>query len=196
MTRTLSQRIMELMIKQLATIDDLYAYDGPGGAELVDGKLVEMSPTGAMPSYSAGDIFIALREYEKRTKSGRAYPDNVAYLVKLPHRQSFSPDASYHLNRKMSAKFINGAPIFAVEVRSEHDYGPAAERALAEKRADYFAAGTLVVWDVDVLRDIRIRSYRQDAADQPRVYEQNDTATAEPALPGFEFPVANLLPED
>ena len=184
------------MIKQLATIDDLYAYDGPGGAELVDGRIVEMSPTGAIPSYSAGNIFIALREYEKRIKSGRAYPDNIAYLVKLPHRQSFSPDASYHLNRKMGAKFVKGSPIFAVEVRSEHDYSPAAERALAEKRADYFAAGTLVVWDVDVLQQYAVRSYRHDAQETPLVFAVDQIATAQPALPGFTFPVAGLLPDD
>src|SRR3712207_7434649 len=34
-------------------------------------------------------------------------------------------------------KFLEGAPVFAVEVRSEGDYGPAAEQAMAEKRADY-----------------------------------------------------------
>ena len=41
-------------------------------------------------------------------------------------------------------KFYDGAPIFAAEVRSESDYGPDAEAAMARKRADYFAAGTLV----------------------------------------------------
>ena len=39
-------------------------------------------------------------------------------------------------------KFFQGAPVFAVEVRSEGDYGPRAEREMAAKRADYFAAGT------------------------------------------------------
>ena len=33
------------------------------------------------------------------------------------------------------------------------DYGPAAEKAMAHKRADYFAAGTQVVWDVEILRE-------------------------------------------
>jgi hypothetical protein len=41
--------------------------------------------------------------------------------------------------------FLEGASVFAVEVRSKTDYDPAAERALAQKRADYFAAGTQVV---------------------------------------------------
>jgi Uma2 family endonuclease len=48
-------------------------------------------------------------------------------------------------------KFYEGAPIFAVEVRSENDYGLKAEERIAEKRADYFVAGTLVMWDVDLL---------------------------------------------
>ena len=40
-------------------------------------------------------------------------------------------------------------PAFAAEVRSENDSGLAAESEMADKRSDYFAAGTLVVWDVD-----------------------------------------------
>jgi hypothetical protein len=39
-------------------------------------------------------------------------------------------------------EFLEGAPVFAVEIRSKSDYGPAAERAMQEKRADYFACGT------------------------------------------------------
>ena len=41
------------------------------------------------------------------------------------------------------------SPTFAVEVRSEGNYGDAAEEEMAAKRADYFQAGTAVVWDVD-----------------------------------------------
>jgi hypothetical protein len=39
-------------------------------------------------------------------------------------------------------KFLQGAPLFAFEVPSEGDFGPAAEREIAAKRRDYFAAGT------------------------------------------------------
>lgn len=68
-------------------------------------------------------------------------------LVTLPNRRSFSPDAAFHVG-PLSDDFLDGAPIFAVEIRSKDDYGPAAEARLAAKRADYFAGGTLVVWDV------------------------------------------------
>ena len=66
-------------------------------------------------------------------------------------------------------KFFEGAPVFAVEVRSEGDYGQAAETAMARKRADYFAAGTLVVWDVNLLSEEVIKCYRADSSSEPRI---------------------------
>jgi len=64
---------------------------------------------------------------------------------------------------------------------------------LAEKRADYFAAGTLVVWDVDLLNNDTIKVYRASAPDQPTMYRRGETAEAEPALPGWRMPVDELL---
>ena len=89
---------------------------------------------------------------------------------------------------------MNGAPVFAVEVRSENDYGAVSEQEMAQKRADYFAAGTAVVWDVDVLRDFEVRSYRTDAPDSPTVFRRGETAHAEPALPGWSVPVDDFMP--
>ncbi len=73
-------------------------------------------------------------------------------------------------------------------MRSEDDYGPAAERAMAAKRADYFAAGAEVVWDVDLQGPDTIHVYRPGAK-EPRVFRTEDTADAEPAVPGWRFPV-------
>jgi Uma2 family endonuclease len=89
---------------------------------------------------------------------------------------------------------MNGAPVFAAEVRSENDYGDHAEDELRQKRADYFAAGTLVVWDVDVLRERVVRVYRADTPDQPVIYRSGDLAEAEPALPGWSMLVDDFLP--
>jgi hypothetical protein len=38
---------------------------------------------------------------------------------------------------------------------------------MAEKRGDYFSAGTQVVWDVDVLREERVLVYRASASVPP-----------------------------
>jgi hypothetical protein len=45
------------------------------------------------------------------------------------------------------------------EIRNKSDYGPAAELAMAEKRASYFACETQVAWDVDLLGEDVIKSY-------------------------------------
>ena len=92
-------------------------------------------------------------------------------------------------------KFLDAAPVFAVEVISENDYGPSAEKAMAQKRADYFAAGTLVVWDVDLLSPDVIKSYNHDRPDTPTIYRKGELATAEPAVPGWSFPVDDLFPQ-
>ena len=93
-------------------------------------------------------------------------------------------------------RFAAGAPIFAVEVRSENDYGEQAEQTMRDKRADYFAAGTQVVWDVDLLGPDVIRSYRASDPDHPvAVFRRGDAAHAEPALPRWSLPVDDLFPQ-
>jgi Uma2 family endonuclease len=178
--------------KRDATIDDLHHVEGK--AEIVDGELVLMSAASYRHGLVALEIAVSLREYGKRTGHGQALPDNVGFIVDLPHRRSFSPDAAF-ATQPVTDNFVDGAPVFAVEVRSSEDFGPAAERAMAEKRADYFAAGTLVVWDVDTLRDQVVRAYRASGPEAPTVFHRGDSANAEPAIPGWWMPVDDLFQE-
>ena len=174
-----------------ATIEDLYKVEGK--AELVDGEIVHTSPTGQMPGYAARQILFSLHRYEQQTKSGYAIGDNVGFKVNLPRRKSLSPDASFYAGELKGMKFFEGAPVFAAEVRSEGDYGPAAEEAMARKRADYFAAGTLVVWDVDLLSETPVRVFRAADPENPTAYRRGETAEAEPALPGWTMLVDDLF---
>lgn len=176
-----------------ATIDDLYRV--PGKAELVRGEIVLMLPTGGLPGYAAFRICVSLDEYARRTKRGYAIGDNVGFVVDLPDRKSFCPDAAYYVGF-LSMKFIDGPPVFAVEVRSEGDYGPAAEQKLAEKRSDYFAAGTKVVWDVDLEGPDTVRVYRADNPEHPTIYRHGQIAEGEPAVPGWSMPVDDLFPPE
>lgn len=165
-----------------------------GKAEIVGGEVVRMAPTGGLPGYAAGEIFVSLRAYARASGRGHALGDNVGFLVDLPARRSFSPDAAFH-DGPLAMDFMRGAPALAVEVRSAGDYGPQAEVALAAKRADYFAAGTLVVWDVDLRGLDVIRVYRAADPAQTRVYRRGETAEAEPALLGWTFAVDELFPD-
>ena len=175
-----------------ATIEDLYKVEGK--AELVNGEIILMSPTGILPGYAGDVIAFSLFGYSQRRKFGRAVADNKAFMVNLPHRKSFSPDAAFHIGTETGMKFYKGAPVFAVEVRSENDYGPRAERQMAKKRADYFAAGTLVVWDVDLLSDDVVRVYRASEPERAAIYRKGQVAEAEPAVPGWTMAVDDLFP--
>src|SRR5919206_623770 len=104
-----------------ATIEDLYRLPENGKAELVNGKIVLMSPTGFAPGYAADEIFASLREYARRTGAGWAIADNKGFRVNLPNRQSFSPDAAFYVGPNPGMRFLDGAPVFAVEVGSEGD---------------------------------------------------------------------------
>jgi Uma2 family endonuclease len=178
-----------------ATLDDLYAVDGK--AELIAGRIVKFMPSGFAPSRAAMKIAMRLDAYSDRTKAGLAFADGVGYALKRSlrqGRQSFCPDASYYIGPlpRNRMRFIDGVPALAVEVRSEGDYGESAETRLADKRADYFEAGTEVVWDVDPLaRTVAV--YRAAAPQQPDIYPTGQIADAEPALPGFRVPVDDIF---
>jgi Uma2 family endonuclease len=177
-----------------ATVEDLYSTDGK--AELIRGTIVRLMPTGRKPNRVALRIVRSLDDYAENAGVGEAYTDNMGFVVPelSSGRRSFSPDASLYSGPfpDDELRFIEGPPTFAAEVRSENDYGDAAERILAEKRADYFEAGTLVVWDVDPVNEC-IHVYRHTDTDHPVTYGRGEAAEAEPAVPGWQVAVDRII---
>ena len=203
-----------MTVKTQATIEDLYHVDGK--AEIVNGEIIHMPPTGFLPGRTGGAVYRSLSAHERKAKSGFAIPDNVGFHVHLPNRESFSPDAAWFTGEPTGMRFVEGAPIFAVEVRSEEDYGPVSEpravatgsndgkseamlknpmteRAIAAKRADYFAAGTLCVWDVDLLSSDVIKAYHANDPENPLIFRRGEMAHAGEAVPGWSMPVDDLF---
>ncbi len=173
-----------------ATLDDLSRT--PGKAELIGGRIVHHMATGRKPNRVAFRIARSLDDHAAQTGRGEAYTDNMGFAVpELPSgRESFSPDASFY-DGPLPAdpmRFIEGPPTFAAEVRSENDYGPAAEAEMADKRADYFAAGTQVVWDVDPVAEC-IHVYKASHPTQSTPFQRGQVADAEPAVSGWRVSV-------
>jgi Uma2 family endonuclease len=173
-----------------ATLDDLYRVEGK--AELIGGRIVPIMPTGHLPNLVAGRIFRSLAGHVDVLGRGEVYTGGMGFAVNelSSGRQSFSPDVSYYLGPFPSnpMRFVDGPPTFAVEVRSEGDYGPSAEAEMAAKRADYFEAGTQVVWDVDPIAGC-VHVYRAAAPDQPESYVRGQEVDAEPSVPGWRVAV-------
>ena len=182
-----------LAAKRPASVDDLYKVDGK--AELVNGELVLMIPTGYLHGKACSRISRSLLDYEDSVGGGHSFGDNVGFLVDLDHRKSFSPDAAWYTGKipEVEMDFLPDVPVFAVEVRSKEDVGLRAERELAQKRADYFAAGALVVWDVDMNGEEVIRKYTSDNPEQAIGFRRGEIADAEPAVPKWRLAVDALF---
>lgn len=175
-----------------ATLADLMRADGK--AELINGKVVHYMATGFRPGVVAGRIFRRLADYADTPHRGVALGDGVGFAVPelASGRESFSPDAAYYAGPLPAdaMRFVPGAPDFAVEVRGTGDFGPAADCENVAKRVDYFAAGTLVVWDVDPVAGT-VRRYTADGV--VAEFAAGTEADAEPALPGWRLAVDWLM---
>ena len=177
-----------------ATLEDLARE--PGKAELIGGRIVRYMPTGHKPNRVASRIFRSLDDHADLIGIGITYTDSMGFTIpELPSgRRSFSPDVSYYVGPlpKNLMRFVDGPPTLAVEVRSEGDRGPAALAIMAAKRADYFEAGTLVVWDVDPVAET-VAVYRADAPDTATLHAMGQVAEAEPAAPGWRMEVSRIF---
>ena len=180
----LTQNKTELLFEQLMKIE--------GKAEIVGGRIVRGESDGFLPALAKVEILVSLDHYARRTKNGRALGGTVAFRVDLPLRKSFCADAAYIFQpRDGNMGPVEGAPVFAVEIRSENDYGPAAERAISAKITDYFAAGTRAVWDVDLLGENVVTLHQPQS--EPLVFRRGEIANAGAALAEWTMAVDEIF---
>ncbi|HEU0302648.1 MAG TPA: Uma2 family endonuclease [Longimicrobium sp.] len=174
-----------------ATLEDLWEFEGP--AELINGEIVPMTGPNLGSADAAFYVRTSLHAHAKAHGGGRAISEHAPFILQTPRTQVLIPDVAWFTGDADRYEHVHGAPALAVEIRSTGDYGRTAERAMAIKRDLYFAAGTLVVWDVDVPREGWIRVYHADDPENPIVFRRGEIADAEPAVPGWRFPVDELF---
>ncbi len=167
-----------------ATIEDLYKVEGK--AELVNGEIILMSPTGLRPSYCGrGNLYphYAITGKSINWDGLSLTTPGLLWTCRIGNRLV---QTLRFYSGEFTMKFGKGAPIFAAEVRSDGDYGPRAERQMAQKRADYFAAGTLVVWDVDLLSEDVVRVYRASDPTAPNYLQTRSTRRSRTSAAGLD----------
>ena len=180
-----------MLTTEPSLVDELACAEGK--AEIIHGQIAHLSMTGIEPGYAGDELLTSLRYYPKNG-IGLAVGDGKGFLAYLLRCKSFSPDAAFYTGPTSSVKFSPEAPIFAVEVRSEGDYGLAAERDMTAKRADCFAAGTQVDGDVDLLGTETGHVFQAHNVTTPAaVYRCGDYAETEGAIPGWKIPVDDLF---
>lgn len=163
-----------------------------GASELVNGEIVYMSPAGAVHHIIGGALFAQLWAYVEAHTLGDAFMDNVGYYLPIPGRTRDTvraPDVSFVAAGRLTTiprGFLRLAPDLAAEVLSPEN--TAAD--MDARMADYFAAGTRLLWVIDPdRRTVAVHSPNAPA----RWLAAADTLDGGDVVPGFVLPVAALF---
>ncbi|MBI2566287.1 MAG: Uma2 family endonuclease [Candidatus Schekmanbacteria bacterium] len=152
-----------------------------GRSELIDGRIVEMSPTGA--KHGKIEVWIAaiLLAYVRSRNLGEVGTGEVG--CKLPNGRVRAPDVLFVRAERVPAEgppdgFWPFAPDLAVEVVSPDD----SAREVRDKASDWIAAGSQAVWIADpASRTVTVYAL----ATVPRVLGIGETLEGGSVLPGF-----------
>ena len=177
------------------TAEDLFELQDDGGRiELVAGELARMSPTGGAHGALAVRIGRLLDEYVEANDLGVCCGAETGFILERDPDTVRAPDAAVVLSSRVPASGVPAgywpfAPDLAVEVVSPSD-------RLADvhvKIAEYFAAGTRLVWLVEPETRM-VHVYRSQQ--QVEVLGTEDDLEGGDVLPGFQCPVRRLFPSD
>jgi Uma2 family endonuclease len=159
--------------------------------ELRDGRLVVMAPPGARHGRRQARFSAFLFTHGEQRGHGQAFAEVGVILRRYPDHL-LGVDAAFVTTAQLPLRespegYLVTVPALVVEVRSKNDTQP----DIDAKVNDYLAAGALLVWVADP--DARtVTAYRPNQ--QPATFAAADTLTADPVIPGFAVPVADLLP--
>ena len=164
--------------------DDGYRY------ELVDGSLVRMTPTGAEHGVVTARVAYVLQEYALR-HGGVCCGAETGFVLRRSPDVVRAPDAAFVVAERIPKTGVPKsywpfAPDLAVEVQSPSDR----RTDIQTKIADYFSAGTRLVWVVEPSTR-SVRAYR--SPDDVRVIREDGEITGGDVLPGFRCEVKRLF---
>lgn len=174
---------------RLLTIEDVEQSPPEGEWELIDGELIELTPTADTSGWVSGRVFSRLERFVDDRHLGWAFPPETGFVLFNDRATVRSPDAAFVRSdrlRTLSGGFVPLAPDLAVEVLSPSDR---LADALAKVKM-YLDAGVLLVWLVDPLSQT-VTIFRPNAT--PTKLGVGDTLDGGDVLPGFTVPVAEIF---
>jgi Uma2 family endonuclease len=173
----------------LMTGEELFRRPDLGPCELVNGRVVPLSPTGAEHADVELELGTRLRLYGKETGWGRAIGGEVGiYIRRHPDTVRAADIAFISKERDIQSTkgYFEVAPELVVEVLSPND----SWSEVTEKLTDYFSAGVDCVWIVDPkLRCVF--AYR--SLTEVRQFREGEDLVDEELLPGFHVAVKDLF---
>ena len=179
--------------EKLITGDELYRMPGVGLCELIDGRIVPMSPTNVAHAIIEIRIAAALENFVRARKTGKVLVGEAGLFTRRDPDRVRAADALFISNeryaqRKKKHGYLDVAPELIVEVLSPDDTMVEATQKLRE----YFAIGVRVVWVIDPQAET-VFTYR--SLTDVREFKEGDVLPGDEVLPGFEVAVASLFEE-
>jgi len=182
---------MEQVKTKLMTGDELQARGDIGSYELIDGRIVPMSPAGDEHGIIELNLALELKTFVKQKQLGWVMTGEVGIYIRRDPDRVRGADIVFISKEKLpqlTGKFLAVAPELVVEIMSPHDRWEEVRRKLA----DYFSIGVEQVWIVEP-KNRTVLVYRSSTELQE--FSEPDTLLGEGALSGFQLAIADLFPE-
>jgi Uma2 family endonuclease len=174
----------------LITGEQLAAMGDIGPSELVEGRIVYISPTKPEHGEIEDNLALALTLFVRQHKLGKVQTGEVGIYTRRNPDTVRGADVlfiSYERRaRRTPGSFLDVAPELVAEILSPNDRWSDLKRKLRE----YFEAGVIVVVIVDP-EEHTVAAYR--SLTDVREFQESDPLTIEDVLPGFSVPVAELF---
>lgn len=176
--------------KELISGRELWAMGDVGPAELVEGEIKHLMPTGRLHGRIETILGMLILQYLLNNRIGEVYTGEVGIYTKRHPDTVRAADVAYISNKRLQQSTSDGylevAPELVVEIMSPNDRWS----EVYEKIEEYFAIGVLVVLVIDPKLE-QVRVYR--SADDVIRLTKEDELTIEEILPGFRVTIASLF---
>ncbi|MDW8052511.1 MAG: Uma2 family endonuclease [Armatimonadota bacterium] len=161
-------------------------------AELIRGKVVEMSPATPPHGRYVVRITLPLAQFVEAHDRGEVYGAETGFIIQHPDgtESVLAPDLAFIAKHRLPAQDPSGfwriPPDLVVEIRSESE----TLRDIQTKAALWLEGGARLVWYIDPFRQA-VSVYRADGTTAE--LGVGDTLSGEGVLPGFELPVQAIF---
>lgn len=175
---------------KLITGEELLAMGDIGPCELIDGRIIYMSPTGVEHGIVEFSLGAELAGFVRGGRLGWVMGGEVGIYTRRNPDRVRGADVVFISKQRLPHKpqkgFLAAAPELIVEIMSPDDRW----QDVSEKIEEYFSIGVQWVWIVEP--DNRaVRVYHSPT--EARKLGEGDALKGEGVLAGFELPVAKLF---
>jgi Uma2 family endonuclease len=179
--------------ERLITGEELARMADVGRCELVDGRIVRMSPTGYRHGEIEARIAVLLEQFVRPRNLGKVLTGEVGLYTRRDPDRVRGADVLFvshdtYSRRSPGLAFLDVAPQLVVEVLSPEDRAVDVNQKLRE----YFELGVRLVWVADPEARC-VSAYRSSS--EVREFREADRLPGDDVLPGFDVAVAAIFEE-